>query len=591
MNDVNLDYLKRQWKEELGYYWNRARDEINDYFEMLKYTQCIKAKALAEKTKQEILGEFSLDKDRLTDPIFIPEILNLLIYIKKNNYDVFPYNLISGEYNHREHASYIWYNLIPKFEKVAPKIIDFKVAHYNSQYNKPKFKIPEKLFISKDFKKYGLFQYENYLDLINDVAYHKKFYVILPILLRTLFENIIYDILKTSLNDKHKKLYFHRGRPADLSILIELLNQLSQLEFKENIRSNINPNIIRILKEIRKMGNLSVHEVLRKITNKYADNIHDEVDLVLEALLVSHIQLKDANIEISQENLEKILVKIGQKSKKYAKPTLKKSISVISGKYEFLKRLILLLEKYDSIKDNEREEMESTQELGELFKQLLNIKFKKSGLNIVKDNYYEIIFKPSVLVSKFVIRTLKKGQRTDSSNAYFSNEYPQSKTEESKQIVLTDFVNHLKERMKKFELHSLLDEVNEIEDVLKSFLRLKNFILYLFSDGYLNQDDNKVRNDEKVISELKWISQNEKLLNEFFTIFKRKDDPSQYEKILLIQNGKYLIHFRSHCPFKNSLKLEEKEIKSENKVEVKAKLRMMFEDIKKHLREKFNIHF
>ena len=43
MEKVDLDYLRKQWKDELGYYWGRAQKEIDEYFEMIKDTSCRKA--------------------------------------------------------------------------------------------------------------------------------------------------------------------------------------------------------------------------------------------------------------------------------------------------------------------------------------------------------------------------------------------------------------------------------------------------------------------------------------------------------------------------------------------------------------------
>lgn len=58
--------------------------------------------------------------------------------------------------------------------------------------------VPEKKFIVQDFVKFGLIHYSSYLDIINSIAYDEKFYVILPNLLRTLFENLLNDIFSTS---------------------------------------------------------------------------------------------------------------------------------------------------------------------------------------------------------------------------------------------------------------------------------------------------------------------------------------------------------------------------------------------------------
>lgn len=326
MEKVELDYLRKQWKDELGYYWDRAQKEIDEYFKMIKDTNCIKATHLKSISKEDFLEESSLDESRLKDPLFIPEILDLLNRIKKINYDVFPDNFISGRYDHKERASDIWNNLIPRYRQVADKVIDFKLSQYNNLYDKPALPKSEKQFIKRNFEKYGLIQYDHHLDLINSIAYHDKFYTILPNLLRTLFENILHDIFRSSLNDRHKTLYFdeNNGRVVDFSVLIKLLSQLSQSVFKNEIRETITAKIIKILEDVKKIGNLSIHDVIRKITRSHADEIQDEIDLVLEALLVSYNKLNDADIEIDSERVKIIEEKIGLRKKNNLKKKKKK---------------------------------------------------------------------------------------------------------------------------------------------------------------------------------------------------------------------------------------------------------------------------
>ena len=41
MEKVDLEYLRKQWKDELGQYnWKQAKNEIKMYFEMIKTTKC-----------------------------------------------------------------------------------------------------------------------------------------------------------------------------------------------------------------------------------------------------------------------------------------------------------------------------------------------------------------------------------------------------------------------------------------------------------------------------------------------------------------------------------------------------------------------
>lgn len=623
MEKVNLDYLRKQWKDELGYYWGRAQKEIDEYFEMIKDTLYYKAKDLKSKSREQVLKEFSLDEDRLKDPVFLPEILNLLIHIKKINYDVFPDNWVSGYYDNKKHASYIWNSLIPEFRIVTNKVIDFKVSQYNSFYDKPVLPMSEKLFINRDFKEYGMIHYEHHLDLINSIAYHDKFYVILPSLLRTLFENILHDIFKTSLNERHKTFYFNKDkrRVADFSVLIKLLNQLSQLVYKNEIRENVTEKIIKILKDVRKIGNLSIHEVIRKVTRSHADEIQDEIDLALEALLVSYHQLENTKIIIKPEIIKKIADKIGlritkdsKKEKRQEQKTQEKESPNLK-KYDFLKRLIYLLQKYDAIRDNEREETETTRELCGLSTQLNIIKFNVEetlplegysdilpGEIMVYDKNYQFFFEPTDLPNKFRI-TAKCDSRS-----YFSKDYPEHEEiefgvhaideavkagelihEKSKLDVLNDFIKYLIARMEDLRLYSLLEEVEVNERVLKKFIRIQRFIEYLFSDDHLNQDTNEVRNDERVISELNWIKQNDKELNDYFTVFRRKDEPSKYDKVLSLLNGKYLVQFRIHTPFKSTIKTNGKIIESSVTKKVNSTLYKIFESIKNHIKDNYKI--
>ncbi|TKJ20235.1 MAG: hypothetical protein CEE43_12880, partial [Promethearchaeota archaeon Loki_b32] len=126
--------------------------------------------------------------------------------------DLFSSNWISNGYKLYDRAFNIKNRLIPGLSEVVQEIIDFKITQFNSLYDKPELTASKKKFINKDFQRFGLKQYDHHLDLINSIAYHDKFYVILPILLQTLFENILHDIFKISQNNRHKLLYFYKKK-------------------------------------------------------------------------------------------------------------------------------------------------------------------------------------------------------------------------------------------------------------------------------------------------------------------------------------------------------------------------------------------
>ncbi len=621
MERLNLDYLRKKWKNDIKYYWEDIKKEFDNYFEMLKTTTRWKPQEKLTKSREETLKDFSLNDEKLVDPLFLPEMLDLLVEIKENNFNLFSRDWISNGYNHYDRAYYLKNRLIPGISALVQEIKDFKITQFNSLYDKPEFEASKKKFINKDFEKFGLKQYSHHLDLINSIAYHDKFYVILPILLRTLFENILHDIFKISLDDRHKLLYFDKKktRVADFSVLIELLNQLRQNEYKDAIRSNVNPKTIEILNEVKEKGNLTVHEVGRIIHKTYAKEIQDGIDLALDSLLISYHKLENVKIIIKPERLEKISKKIGLdrkiatiKKKKEAPIARMEDMSELK-RFAFLKRFIFLLQKYDDIRDDEREETETTRELCGLSKQLKIIKFEVRkeilpdglsdifpALNMVYDNNFKFAFEAIELPNYFKIKSKQEGK------SYFSKDYFKEETQTGlealdnaidsgdlipewkthKPGVINDFIKYLVSRMEDLRLYPLINEIKADRNVLNNFIRIQKFIEYLFSEEHLS---NEARNDERVISELTWIKQNEKELNDYFTVFRRKDEPSKYDKILSFLNGKYLIQFRKHLPFKSIIRTGDQIIESSTKKKVKSKLYEMFDSIKNYFKDNFKL--
>jgi len=73
-----------------------------------------------------------------------------------------------------------------------------------------------------------------------------------------------------------------------------------------------------------------------------------------------------------------------------------------------------------------------------------------------------------------------------------------------------------------------------------------------------------------------------------FTIFRRKDELSQFNKILSLLNGKYLIHFRSHRTFNSSINIKDKIIEAIDSSNISAELYKIFEEIKAHIKDKYH---
>lgn len=193
------------------------------------------------------------------------------------------------------------------------------------------FQTKEK-FIDFDFSEYDLTYYETYVKLINRIAYHPDFYMILPHLLRTLFENLLQDIFSQSLHNSCSDLYYRRGkRYHDFSKLIGLLGLLKDHEYGPYISGKITKDIINELDDIREMGNMTIHNIVRKISIEDTIKRKDKIIITLKSLLVAFKMLNRKNILVENKRKFQIKVKLGiikegKKDEKTKRKKNKKSI-------------------------------------------------------------------------------------------------------------------------------------------------------------------------------------------------------------------------------------------------------------------------
>jgi len=54
MEKVDLNYLRKQWKNEVKYYFDSMQKEIREYFEMIEVTKHVEARKKLNKSKEEI---------------------------------------------------------------------------------------------------------------------------------------------------------------------------------------------------------------------------------------------------------------------------------------------------------------------------------------------------------------------------------------------------------------------------------------------------------------------------------------------------------------------------------------------------------
>ena len=159
--------------------------------------------------------------------------------------------------------------------------------------------------IEQNFSKFYLPEYNEFRDLINICAYDSEFFRFTPILLRTIFENLLRKIFISCLANEHKNFYFNKGRIRDFSELISLFNLLKESFFKKNYATNTTQKIIDYLNDIRDNGNLTVHEILNNIENNYADNKKDRIKITFDNLLQLYRRIINGtkNIQIQDQNL------------------------------------------------------------------------------------------------------------------------------------------------------------------------------------------------------------------------------------------------------------------------------------------------
>ncbi len=198
----------------------------------------------------------------------------------------------------------------PIYERKFVKLNSEIPSEENKLKNSQNFQIKEK-FIDIDFADYDLKYYEAYVKIINEIAGNPDFYIILPNLLRTLFENLLQVIFSQSLHHSCSDLYYRQGeRYQDFSKLIGLLGLLKDDEFGPYISGKITKNIIDEINEIREKGNITIHDVMPKITPSSVNEIKDKIKISLKPLLVAYKNLHGKNIKVDNNRSYQIKLKL-----------------------------------------------------------------------------------------------------------------------------------------------------------------------------------------------------------------------------------------------------------------------------------------
>ncbi len=172
----------------------------------------------------------------------------------------------------------------------------------------------EDTFIDIDFKEYDLPEYNEIRDIINLSASEIKSIKSIPILLRTLFENLLREIYNISISKEQRDFIYYKSRLRNFSELIILFNILRNDFFKKYYATEIPQKIIDLLDKIRDEGNYDVHQIIRYIDENHLDNIKDSIKITMNNLLILYRRIlhsSNKNIKIDDKDiLKKIKEKI-----------------------------------------------------------------------------------------------------------------------------------------------------------------------------------------------------------------------------------------------------------------------------------------
>ncbi len=276
-------------------------------------------------------------------------------------------------------------------------------------------------FIEKDFSLLGLNEFEEYKKLVNLCASDGKYlYRLVPNLLRTLFENLLYRVFLEGLSQKHKNLYFLKSqtRSRDFSELISLLNILKgEPEIKKIHKDTITEKTIQYLKGIRKEGNVDTHAIITQLKPSYVNEKKIEVKLLLDSLLPFYNLIKGKEIIITEFStilqLDKVFRLSGALQRQEARElieNIKKMDKIDMGDliveldYEKLKEIVEKILAEIILIENFKEAKEKQSIYDFIIYSIMIIKDDSKKIEIFKLMIDEIISQESFKISPFHIK-------------------------------------------------------------------------------------------------------------------------------------------------------------------------------------------
>lgn len=452
----NIEEFRKIIERRLRYDWDEIQHEISLFFEKLIYMNipddahpdCIKN---LSKTREKLLNDFDLSKERLVDPLSLPQLYELLYFIKEANFDCFRRGWMTGsDYNHYNHAEHLRDDILPKIKPLVREVQRFKNRKFDELVITFDNKTSENKFLDYDFEKFRLLQYDAHLSIINRVAYDPQTFVLLPLLLRNLFENILHDIFSQALHHSHHDLFYFKKnrRIMNFQHFISLLDILRSSVFQSVIKKKISDDIIMWLHEIREKGNLSVHDVISNITTGFANEWKDKISLMLEALLISYDKLEGKNLSIPKDEVYTIKKKLGM-------------IKENKGK---------VVKKEKKVSNDIEKDSEKLQQFFDKLRSMMEKLYKqKKGIGLI---FVKRLLRSEELQEYFGIGIDEKEPLDDSTVYFLDGKYsliPNSKTlvllDPERKILTNNDLPHLqdKEVLEKLEVFNI-DLINYVKD-------------------------------------------------------------------------------------------------------------------------------
>jgi hypothetical protein len=382
-----MDQIKDEIKKLIGLHLKELRSEIEKYFVMISDIYDPNVKVMLNLSPNMILYKFNLKFEDLDDPYRLPELLLLAEYMKENNYNYFSRGWNTQGYFHHDHAFQLK-KLISVLQSYSKLIENSRLKQLESLLhtnNVGKTKDPvflKEKIIKSNFNDFNLPEFEDFILLINNAAKNYQFYKIVPLLLRCLFENLLYFIFRDGLSKAHTDLYFNtkKNRIRDFSTLISLLNYVKDHELKPFFE--IDQKIIDFLGKIREDGNYSVHKIFKLIDKNYIDNIKEQLSIFMKPLLSLYKAIKGRKIEINDgKRLNKIIEDLGIKNLKKRPIKEQEDNSILEQR--------ILGKIYNSVKEDDFDQ------LYDIFLSEMNERVQRKiirilKLRIVKDSAYDL---------------------------------------------------------------------------------------------------------------------------------------------------------------------------------------------------------